>query len=272
MHHEQLEFPEEMFEPELAAVNIRDASTIPDSIRGFDFSVTDRIANPAPDAESAWIPEIRGNRREGILAARDGGGFRASVAAAALVVTFGAGWFGGSHAQRLQHLAAALNPFAPVLDASPSLSPPAPEAAAAAESPAKVTSAKTGPDTSGLTKLFDSAASTAYKPAPVRRAAPAPSQVALVSPENAIAQAVAAQREEKDPPRLTAAPETRPGTIAGWTVRRVDGGTAVLEGPGGSVFQVRQGDTVPGVGRVDSIVLWGGRWIVSTATGLIATQ
>jgi hypothetical protein len=162
-----------------------------------------------------------------------------------------------------------LNPFTPVLDASPS--PPAPEAVAAAESLAKVTPAKAGPDTSGLNKLFDSAASTAYKPAPVRRAAPAPSPVVLVSPENAIAQAVAAQREEKDPPRLAPAPETRPGTIAGWTVRRVDGGTAVLEGPGG-VFQVRQGDTVPGVGRVDSIVLWGGRWIVSTATGLIATQ
>jgi hypothetical protein len=269
MHHEQLEFPEEMFEPEPAAINIRDAAAVPDSIRGFDFSVTDRIANPAPDAESAWIPEITGNRREGILPARDGGGFRASVAAAVLLVTFGAGWFGGSHAQRLQHLAAALNPFTPVLDASPS--PPAPEAVAAAESPAKVTPAKAGPDTSGLNKLFDSAASTAYKPAPVRRAAPAPSPVVLVSPENAIAQAVAAQREEKDPPRLAPAPETRPGTIAGWTVRRVDGGTAVLEGPGG-VFQVRQGDTVPGVVRVDSIVLWGGRWIVSTATGLIATQ
>jgi hypothetical protein len=269
MHHEQLEFPEEMFEPEPAAINIRDAAAVPDSIRGFDFSVTDRIANPAPDAESAWIPEITGNRREGILPARDGGGFRASVAAAVLLVTFGAGWFGGSHAQRLQHLAAALNPFTPVLEASPS--PPAPEAVAAAESPAKVTPAKAGPDTSGLNKLFDSAASTAYKPAPVRRAAPAPSPVVLVSPENAIAQAVAAQREEKDPPRLAPAPETRPGTIAGWTVRRVDGGTAVLEGPGG-VFQVRQGDTVPGVGRVDSIVLWGGRWIVSTATGLIATQ
>jgi hypothetical protein len=271
MHHEQLEFPEEMFEPEPAAVNIRDAAAIRDSIPGFDFSVTDRIANPAPDAASAWIPEITGNRREGILAARDRGGFRASVAAAALVVTFGAGWFGGSHAQRLQHLAAALNPFAPVLDASPS-SPPTPEAVAVAESPAKVTSTKAGPDTSGLKKLFDSAASTAYKPSAPRRASPAPSPVALVSPENAIAQAVAAQREEKDPPRLSAAPETRPGTIAGWTVRRVDGGTAVLEGPGGNVFQVRQGDTVPGVGRVDSIVLWGGRWIVSTATGLIATQ
>ena len=32
------------------------------------------------------------------------------------------------------------------------------------------------------------------------------------------------------------------------------------------------GDTVPGVGRVASIVRWGGRWIVATSRGLISTQ
>jgi len=271
MQHEQLEFPDEMFQPEPAAINIRDAAAVPDKTPGFDFSVSDRIANRAPDFASARIPEITGNRRDGILGARDGGEFRSFVAAAALAVTFGAGWFGGSHAHRLQHLAAALNPFAPAIEASPSLPAPEKTVVAAVETPARVAPVKAGPDTSGLKKLFDSAAGTTYKPSPVRRPAPAPSPVALANPENMIAQAVAAQREEKDPPHLTAVPETRPGTIEGWTVRRVDGGTAVLEGPGG-VFQVRQGDTVPGVGRVDSIVLWGGRWIVSTATGLIATQ
>jgi hypothetical protein len=268
--HEQLELPE-MIQPEAAAINIREAAVAWDNTPGFDFSVTDRIANPAPEAASVRISEIRGNRRDGILAARDGGGFRVWLAAAALAATFCLGWFGGSHAQRLQHFAAALNPFTLAPDASPHLPAPDNKAVAAIESPAKITPAKAGPDTMGLRKLFDSAASTAYKPSPPRRAAFAPSPVALVGPENAIAQAVAAQREEKDQPRLTPVPETRPETIEGWTVRRVDGGTAVLEGPGG-VFQVRQGDTVPGVGRVDSIVLWGGRWIVSTATGLIATQ
>jgi hypothetical protein len=33
-----------------------------------------------------------------------------------------------------------------------------------------------------------------------------------------------------------------------------------------------RGDTIPGVGRIDSIVRWGNRWIVATANGLIATQ
>jgi hypothetical protein len=65
-------------------------------------------------------------------------------------------------------------------------------------------------------------------------------------------------------------PETRPTTIAGWIVREVRGGTAVLEGPDGT-WTGAAGDTVPGVGRIDSIVRWGNRWIVATANGLIAT-
>ncbi len=66
------------------------------------------------------------------------------------------------------------------------------------------------------------------------------------------------------------APETRPTTIEGWIVRDVRGGTVVLEGPDG-IRTAMVGDTVPGVGRVDSIVRWGNRWIVATANGLIAT-
>ena len=72
-------------------------------------------------------------------------------------------------------------------------------------------------------------------------------------------------------PRPTAMPETRPTTIEGWTIRDVVGGTVILEGPGG-VWRATQGDTVPGVGRVDLIVRWGSRWIVATTKGLISTQ
>ena len=71
-------------------------------------------------------------------------------------------------------------------------------------------------------------------------------------------------------PRLAAVPETRPTTIEGWSIREVVGGTAVLQGPTG-IFRVAQGDTLPGVGRVDSIVRWGSRWIVATTRGLIST-
>jgi hypothetical protein len=68
----------------------------------------------------------------------------------------------------------------------------------------------------------------------------------------------------------TPLPETRPTTIEGWMLRKVSNGTAVLEGPNGT-WTVRRGDTVPGVGRVESIVLWGKRWIVATSRGLIST-
>lgn len=70
--------------------------------------------------------------------------------------------------------------------------------------------------------------------------------------------------------KVTLTPETRPTTIEGWTLREVINGTAVLEGPNG-VWKATTGDTVPEVGRVDSIVRWGGRWIVATSRGLIST-
>jgi hypothetical protein len=65
-------------------------------------------------------------------------------------------------------------------------------------------------------------------------------------------------------------PETKLTTIEGWMLREVTNGTAVLEGPNG-IWTAKRGDTVPGVGRVESIVLWGERWIVATSSGLIST-
>ena len=70
--------------------------------------------------------------------------------------------------------------------------------------------------------------------------------------------------------KLAPTPETRPTTIKGWTLREVANGTAVLEGPNG-VWRATPGQTVPGVGRVDSIVRWGNRLIVTTSRGLIST-
>jgi hypothetical protein len=70
--------------------------------------------------------------------------------------------------------------------------------------------------------------------------------------------------------KLTPWPDTRPTTIAGWTLREVDNGGAVVQGPNG-VWRVTRGDTVPGVGKVESIVRWGNRWLVATSSGLIST-
>ena len=70
--------------------------------------------------------------------------------------------------------------------------------------------------------------------------------------------------------KLNPAPETRPTTIEGWTLREVTNGTAVLEGPDG-IRRVARGDTIPGVGKVESIFRWGSRLIVATSRGLIST-
>jgi hypothetical protein len=65
-------------------------------------------------------------------------------------------------------------------------------------------------------------------------------------------------------------PETKPETLSGWTVREVYGSTAILDGPERS-FKAARGDIVPGVGRLESIVRWGDRWIVATESGLISS-
>jgi len=85
-------------------------------------------------------------------------------------------------------------------------------------------------------------------------------------------EAAAQQRAKTLPearPALT--PEARPTTIPGWTVREVVGGSVVLDGPNGTL-KVTRGSSVPGLGRIDSIVRWGNRWIVATSRGLITTQ
>ena len=77
-------------------------------------------------------------------------------------------------------------------------------------------------------------------------------------------------RDLQAPVKLAPVPETRPTTIEGWTLRDVMNGTAVLEGPNGT-WRVTRGDTVPGVGRIESIFRWGNRLMVATSSGLIST-
>jgi hypothetical protein len=77
-------------------------------------------------------------------------------------------------------------------------------------------------------------------------------------------------KEMRTPTKLTPTPETRPTTIEGWTLREVVNGSAVIEGPNG-VWKVTPGQTVPGIGRIDSIVRWGNRLVVATSRGLIST-
>ena len=126
------------------------------------------------------------------------------------------------------------------------------------------------------------------QPAPVPQTAPTPdAAVASTGPgveqlgvkqeqasdDMAIAPAVEADTKPssalQNGTQVTAQPETRPATIEGWTLREVANGTAVLEGPAG-IWRASPGDTVPGVGRIESYIRSNGRWIVATSSGLIS--
>jgi hypothetical protein len=178
--------------------------------------------------------------RDGILVSAKLGGERTTwVIAGALAALFGLGWAGGSNWHRFSNIEAASNPLTQKVTCSRRIR----------DSEIKSTRKIDGVvrRTTSATSLQSSTASSA------------------IQANMNLSGASVAPRETMVP-----VPETRPTTIEGWTVRDVRDGTAILDGPGG-VWTATRGDTVPGVGRIESIVRWGSRWIVATASGLIAT-
>jgi hypothetical protein len=105
----------------------------------------------------------------------------------------------------------------------------------------------------------------------VKNLSQAPSPPSAVTGQHTTTARTATKKDQaKAVGQLVPVPETRPTTIKGWTVRNVVNGIATLEGPGGT-WKAGRGDTLPGLGKVDSIVMWGNRWIVATSKGLITT-
>jgi hypothetical protein len=111
----------------------------------------------------------------------------------------------------------------------------------------------------------ESSSQTLQSAPEITRAPTAPPTRAARPPAPAPAEDTAARRI------LAPVPETRPGTIPGWTVREVVGDSAVIDGPQGT-RRVARGESVPGLGRIETIVRWGNRWIVTTERGLISTN
>jgi hypothetical protein len=128
------------------------------------------------------------------------------------------------------------------------------------------------PGTPNLTNSPISTASTTGRAHEASRGgAQTTNAVSLPTKQNTITLGPTTKDRAKRSTRPIAVAETRPTTIEGWTVRDVIGGTAILEGPNG-IWRVTRGGVVPGVGKIDSIVRWGNRWIVATNTGLISTR
>jgi hypothetical protein len=170
-----------------------------------------------------------------------------SLAAAALALSFALGWAGGLN---WHQVAGAPSP-GPVAQKEV----PAPHVAETKPSVKSEGARRTASNTDPLVT------------GSIPRAIASPRPLALgAAPTTLNAQAAAMTPKQF----LAPAPETRPSTIPGWSVVEVRDGTAVLEGPDG-VKMAGRGDTIPGIGRIDSIVRWGNRWIVATASGLIAT-
>jgi outer membrane murein-binding lipoprotein Lpp len=90
-------------------------------------------------------------------------------------------------------------------------------------------------------------------------AAPKVTPAAATGPEPVQTASVPAKPAERDTP------------VEGWVLHEVYDGIALIEGRRGRFMEVGRGDTVPGVGRVESIERRAKRWVVVTNRGVIDT-
>jgi len=220
----------------------------------FDIWSGNVVRDRRPQQSASLWNFLKSDRDE-VLVVREPFGDRARAAVlvtAALVASFGLGWAGGLNWPQfaselgLVEVAQKETPSPRISEArSSGRIEGARKTASASDSPAIVGSI---PKPSAL---LPGGARLSAGPASQANAGPSAAAIAMRQP-------------------LVAAPETKPATIPGWTVVDVRDGTAVLEGPDG-IRMAARGDTVPGLGRVESIVRWGSRWVIATASGLVAT-
>ena len=235
-------------------------------------SQIDQMGIMIPEAPSAWVPEIRPPNRDDVpisVAPRGGRGLRMGLVTAALVAALGLGWTGGWNLYRFfdpnptsTQLQQNAIPDRTALGIAQDTTSGGPKTREASPPAAR--------DPDGGPNIGREPSSRAAQPA-ITPTKIVPSTVHQNTTSTDPAAGPIDPSGKKFQSRLTPTPDTRPNTIEGWTVRHVFAGTAILEGPGG-IRKVSVGDTVPGVGRVDSIVRWGNRWIVATSRGLMTTD
>lgn len=68
-----------------------------------------------------------------------------------------------------------------------------------------------------------------------------------------------------------ASPKVNDRILQDWVVQDVQGGRALIQSRHGGMFDVGEGSTLPGVGRIDSIKRRDGQWIVLTERGTITS-
>jgi hypothetical protein len=87
---------------------------------------------------------------------------------------------------------------------------------------------------------------------------PAPAQAPASAPATTVAHAAAASPQ--------------PSSLPGWSLRDVYRGVALIQSPRNGMLEVEAGDTVPYLGRIESIRRQEGRWVVVTSKGIITAQ
>ncbi len=121
------------------------------------------------------------------------------------------------------------------------------------------------------------------QPEPIAPAQPARAAAAILSEQSELATKQQQltnelQADEQETKQQTSSAPLQNGTtsaetnrtpLEGWSLREVTAGIAVLEGPSG-IWRVTPGDTLPGIGKVESYIRANGQWIVATSSGLIA--
>ncbi len=235
--------------------------------QGSESIGTDQIGFPMPEASAAWIGEVRTPNQDealGSLLPRDGGGLRIRLLTGIIIGALGLGWWTGLwDPYRFLKTDPVSTPVQQI--AVSDRTPPAIDQATSSGAPDNhQVSTPAGRDLGSKGVGIDAIPPTDQGVVNPADAEPttAPTMKPVLAP---------LPREKKARNRPKPTPETRPNTIEGWTVRNVSGGTAVLQGPNG-IRKVSVGDTVPGAGRIDTIVRWGNRWIVATSKGLITTD
>jgi hypothetical protein len=245
---------EHLSESSLAFGNDRDGPTAPSACteatahlnRGPGTPQIDHLEATATEAACAWDGQIRIEKQDRIVVtpARN---ITAITGALLSALALFIGWTGGLNSDLFTLKPASL----PVKTVNPSAEDG--PAAAKSERLASASTIVTAPNSAHESKRGAQTTDSLL----TKQAARAPQSTAV--------------ERTKVSTKPAPVPETRPRTIQGWSIREVSGGTAVLEGPNG-VWNATRGDTVPGVGKIDSIVRWGNRWIVATSRGLISTR
>jgi hypothetical protein len=229
---------------------------------GADSPHFDRLIFLTPKTLLGWTSKIRAVVSD-VAAPKSAYMLRLFIIAGAIVTSFGLGWFCGWTSHSSRTAGAETLPW--TATSSSEIRDVAITGSIGSNAPTPAT-----PSSQEASTALADAPKAPLISTPVNAQPP---HTALASAQQATASLgpSAAQSELKSEPRLKPAPETRPTTIPGWTIRQVYGGTAVLVGRD-HVWTVRLGDQVPGLGRIDAITRWGRRWIVVTTHGLISTQ